>query len=235
MDSFELNKVLGAVLGTCLALLSLNIGANALFSPHTPEKPGYEIAVQEHEAGGKAVQAPAEEPLPVRLASADVARGENSVKKCAACHTFDKGGPNRVGPNLWGVVGRPKHSEAGFNYSAAMKGQQGNWTPEDLDVYLTNPRGVVPGTNMTFAGLPRGKERADVIAYLNSKADNPAPLPKAAAAPAPAPAKEALTPPANSPAAPPAVANPPAAATPAAPAAPPAAPPAAAPEAPKPQ
>jgi len=238
MDSFELNKVLGAVLGTCLALLALNIGANALFSPHTPEKPGYEIAVQEEHGGAKpGEQAPAEEPLPVRLASADVGRGENSAKKCAACHTFGKGEPNRVGPNLWGIVGRPKASEAGFNYSAAMKGQKGNWTPEELDVYLTNPRGMVPGTNMTFAGLPRGKERADLIAYLNSKADNPAPLPKAAAAPAPAPAKEASTPPANSPAAapatpaaPPAVANPPAAAAPAAPAAPPAAPQAAAPQ-----
>jgi cytochrome c len=237
MDSFELNKVLGAVLGTCLALLSLNIGANALFSPHMPEKPGYEIAVQEEHGGAKpGEQAPAEEPLPVRLASADVGRGEDSVKKCAACHTFGKGEPNRVGPNLWGIVGRPKASEAGFNYSAAMKGQKGNWTPEDLDAYLTNPRGMVPGTNMTFAGLPRGKERADVIAYLNSKADNPAPLPKAAA-PAPAPAKEASTPPANSPAAapatpaaPPAVANPPAAAAPPAPAAPPAAPQAAAPQ-----
>jgi cytochrome c len=235
MDSFELNKVLGAVLGTCLALLSLNIGANALFSPHTPEKPGYEIAVQEHEAGGKAAQAPAEEPLPVRLASADVARGESSAKKCAACHTFGKGEPNRVGPNLWGVVGRPKHSEAGFNYSAAMKGQQGNWTFEDLDHFLANPRGAVPNTNMTFAGLPRGKERADVIAYLNTKSDKPEPLPKAAAAPAPA--KEASTPPANGPAAapakpaaPPAVASPPAAAAPAAPAAPPTAPQAAAPQ-----
>ncbi len=101
-----------------------------------------------------------------------------------------KGEPNRVGPNLWGVVGRQKASEAGFNYSAAMKAQKGNWTLEDLDKYLTNPRGAVPGTNMTFAGLPRGKERADLLAYLNGKADNPAPLPKAAEA-APAPGRQA--------------------------------------------
>ena len=93
------------------------------------------------------------------------AAARTAAKKCAACHTFGKGEPNRVGPNLWGVVGRPKASEAGFNYSAAMKGQKGNWTPEELDVYLTNPRGMVPGTNMTFAGIPRGKERADVITY----------------------------------------------------------------------
>src|SRR3954468_24669029 len=188
MDSFELNKVLGAVLGTCLMLLSLNIAAGALFSAHPPEKPGYEVAVKEEPAGGKPGEpAVAEEPLPVRFASADPGRGENSAKKCAACHTFGKGEPNRVGPNLWGVVGRPKASEAGFNYSAAMKNQKGNWTPDDLDKYLTNPRGVVPGTNMTFAGIPRGKERADVITYLNSKSDKPIELPKQAAAAAPAP------------------------------------------------
>jgi len=192
MDSFELNKVLGALLGTCLVLLALNIAANAVFAPHAPAKPGYEVAVQEEPAGGAAggQQAPADEPLPVRLASADVARGETSAKKCVACHTFEKGEPNRVGPNLWGVVGRQKASEAGFNYSAAMKAQKGNWTLEDLDKYLTNPRGAVPGTNMTFAGLPRGKERADLLAYLNGKADNPAPLPKAAEA-APVPGRQA--------------------------------------------
>jgi cytochrome c len=188
MDSFELNKVLGAVLGTCLALLSLNIAAGAIFTSHNPEKPGYEIAALEQDTPGKAGEpAAAEEPLPVRFASADMGRGENSAKKCAACHTFGKGEPNRVGPNLWGIVGRPKASEAGFNYSAAMKSQKGNWTPEDLDVYLTNPRGMVPGTNMTFAGIPRGKERADVITYLNSKSDKPVELPKQAAAAAPAP------------------------------------------------
>jgi len=119
---------------------------------------------------------------PVPGASADVGRGENAAKKCQACHTFGKGEPNRVGPNLWGVVGRPKATGAGFNYSAAMKSRKGNWTPEDLDVYLTNPRGMVPGTNMTFAGIPRGKERADVITYLNSKSDKPVELPKQAAA-----------------------------------------------------
>ena len=93
----------------------------------------------------------------MRFASADVGRGETSAKKCAACHTFDKGEPNRVGPNLWGVVGRPKASEAGFNYSAAMKAQKGNWTLDELDDYLANPKAMVPGTNMSFAGIPRGK------------------------------------------------------------------------------
>jgi len=184
MDSFELNKVLGAVLGTCLALLSLNIAAGAIFTSHNPEKPGFEIAVKEEAPGKPGEAAPAEEPLPVRLASADAKRGENDTKPCQACHTFGKGEPNRVGPNLYGVVGRPKHSEAGFNYSAAMKKLEGNWTPEDLDKFLANPRADVPGTAMTFAGLPRGKTRADVITYLNTKSDKPVELPKQAAAPA---------------------------------------------------
>ena len=184
MDSFELNKVLGAVLGTCLALLSLNIAAGAIFTSHNPEKPGFEIAVQEQEAGKPGEQAPADDPLPVRLASADAKRGQGDTKLCQACHTFGKGEPNRVGPNLYGVVGRAKHAEAGFNYSAAMKAQTGNWTPEELDKFLANPRADVPGTAMTFAGMPRGKSRADVITYLNTNSDKPVELPKAAAAPA---------------------------------------------------
>src|SRR5699024_2038738 len=121
---------------------------------------------------------------PVRLASADAKRGQNDVKPCQACHTFGKGEPNRVGPNLYGVVGRAKHSEAGFNYSAAMKAQTGNWSPEELDKVLKNPRADVPGTAMPSAGLARGKARADLITYLNSNSDKPVELPKEAAAPA---------------------------------------------------
>ena len=109
MDSFELNKILGAVLGCCLILLSLNITAGAIFAPHKPAKPGYDIAVQEAAPGGKpGAPAAPEEPITKLLASADVGRGEASAKKCIACHTFGKGEPNRVGPNLWGVVGRAK-------------------------------------------------------------------------------------------------------------------------------
>ena len=183
MDSFELNKILGAVLGTCLFLLALNIGAGAVFAPLTPAKPGYEVAIKEEAKPGETPAAPAaEEPIEKLLASAAVDKGEASAKKCAACHTFGKGEPNRVGPNLYGVVGRPKGTEGGFDYSAAMKTKGGNWTFQDLNTFLTNPRAFVPGTKMTFAGLPRGSERADVIAYLNTLSDNPQPLPKAAAA-----------------------------------------------------
>ena len=181
MDSFEINKILGAVLGCCLALLSLNIAAGALFTAHAPEKPGYDIVVQKQAAPGEpAAPVVADEPIAKRLASADATRGEQSAKKCAACHTFAKGEPNRVGPNLWGIVGRAKASAPSFNYSAAMKGTKGNWTLEDLDVYLKNPRGMVPGTNMTFAGIARATERADLITWLNAQSDNPQPLPKAA-------------------------------------------------------
>ena len=182
MDSFEINKILGALLFTCLCLLSLNIAAEALFHPAKPAKPGFEVVVEEKPAAGAAAATP-DEPIEKLLASADISKGENSAKKCAACHTFGKGEPNRVGPNLYGVVGRERGSHAGFNYSAAMKGKPGKWTVEDLNAFLANPRGFVPGTSMSFAGVPRGSERADVIAYLNSKSDSPAALPKAAEAP----------------------------------------------------
>jgi cytochrome c len=182
MDSFEFNKIIGAILGTCLATLSLNITAGALFSPPLPAKPGYEVAVVEQPAGGDKPGAPAAAPEPIEklLATAKVDAGETSAKKCATCHTFTKGGPNRVGPNLWGIVNRPKASEAGFNYSAALKAKGGNWTIDDLNQFIINPKGFIPGTLMSFAGVSKGSERADVIAYLNTLSDNPAPLPKAA-------------------------------------------------------
>jgi cytochrome c len=185
MHSFELNKILGAILGTCLGVLAINIAAGAIFTPTIPAKPGYEIVVPEQKPGEQAKPAEAQQQPPIEqlLANADPGRGENSAKKCAACHTFNKGGRPLVGPNLWGVVGRSKASEPGFNYSAALKGKGGTWTIDDLNQFITNARGFVPGTNMTFAGVTRGSERADIIAYLNTLSDDPAPLPKAAEAP----------------------------------------------------
>src|SRR5262245_38603579 len=180
MDSFEINKILGAVLFTCLCLLGINIAAGAIFSPPAPTKPGYEIAIPEKPEGGAPTAAP-QESIAELLANADPKRGEQVSRVCQTCHTFDKGGPNKVGPNLWGIVGRPK-VEPGFNYSAAMKAKGGDWTIDDLNQFLASPRGYIPGTAMSFAGLPRDPQRADVIAYLNTLSDSPKPLPTAAAA-----------------------------------------------------
>ena len=181
MNSFELNKVLGAILGTSLIVLALNIGAGAIFAPEKPAKPGYEIAVKDHAEGAAASAAKApEQPIETLLASASVDKGQATAKQCQSCHTFEKGGANRVGPNMWNIVDRPRASEAGFNYSAGMKAKSGKWTYDDLSKFLANPRGFIQGTNMSFAGLAREQQRADLIGYLRTLADSPVPLPKAA-------------------------------------------------------
>jgi cytochrome c len=220
MDSFQINKILGAVLGTCLILLAVHIASGAIFTPAVPAKPGYEIAVkneQPAQAPGGAAATPAEQPIENLLASASAQQGAQTAKVCETCHNFGKGQGNKIGPDLYGIVGRPVASEPGFNYSAALKAMGGTWTFDALNTWLNNPRSDVPGTLMTFAGLTSEKQRADIIDYLNSNSDSPLPLP---------PPKAAEAAPANPPAAA-AAANPPAAA--AAPANPPVAAPAPAP------
>ena len=178
MDSFELNKIMGAVLGTLLFVVGLNIFSGILFTPKKPAIPGYDLPVPQEETAGGGGQAQAQDqPLPVLLASADPGKGQNAAKKCAACHSFDKGGPNKVGPNLYSVVGRPVASHAGFNYSAALKAKGGEWSYEEISKFIKNPKADVPGTIMAFAGVPAGQERADILAYLRTLSDSPVPLP----------------------------------------------------------
>ena len=181
MDSFELNKILGAVLAACLVVLVTSFSAGALFAPKMPEKPGFEIAVKESEGAAKGGAAPAAaEPIEKLLQTASVEKGAAAAKKCAACHTFAKGEKNGVGPNLWGVVGDKIGEGRGFNWSQAIKAKGGTWTIDALNQFIANPKGYIPGTAMGFAGIQKYSERADVLAYLNSLSDNPAPLPTAA-------------------------------------------------------
>jgi cytochrome c len=179
MDSFELNKIMGAVLGTLLITLALNIFAGGIFAPNHPAKPGFEIAVTEAPAAGPAEAKAPEQPIEALLPTASAEKGAIVAKKCQACHDFTKGGPNKVGPNLYGVVGRPRAEHAGFNYTSAMGASHEKWTFDHLNQYLQSPRTLVPGTAMAFAGLPKETDRANLLVYLNTLSDNPQPLPKA--------------------------------------------------------
>ncbi len=195
MDSFEFNKLIGALLGTVFVVFSIGLVSDAIFAAPHPEQPGYAIVAAEPEVGdaGGGETAAAESVIPL-LASADSAAGAVVFKKCAACHTDDTSGGNKIGPNLWGVVNRPVASHEGFAYSAAMKAHaetNKTWTYEDLDHFLLSPKGFVKGTAMGFAGLKKVEDRASVIAYLRTQADSQEPLPDAAAA---APADDAAKP-----------------------------------------
>lgn len=236
MDSFEWNKIAGAVLFALLLSVGLSILSDVIFETEAPETPGYIVAVATEE-GAPEDTAAASQPIEVLLANADPDAGAAAAKKCGACHTFEGGGPNKVGPNLWSVVNRPIASHEGYEYGDAMHAfaeQAGTWTYEHLNTYLTDPKATVPGTKMAFAGLKSDTERANVIAYLRTLSDNPAPLPAAGAAEAQSETQVASTEPQAPAAEPQPAAEPPAAAPDAAASAPAEAPaeqPAAAPQA----
>ena len=199
MDSFEVNKIAGGVLGTLLATMGLGLVATWFYEPTTPAKPGYELPLAAAETSGTGdskTAAPAK-PLPVLLASASPEKGASLAKACGACHNFEKGAGAKIGPPLWGVVDRPVGSIPGFSYSEAIKGKGGDWTLDKINAFITSPKGYAPGTKMTYAGEEDPQKRADILDYLHTLSDSPKPLPtvseaepaaavQPAAAPAPA-------------------------------------------------
>lgn len=180
------NTIAGWALAGGIAALGLSILSGEYFHSERPEKMGYVVegVEEEGDAGGGAA---AEQPIAFYLASADPAKGADVFKKCAACHNADKGGANALGPNLWGVLGEGVGQGAhGFAFSDALKSKGGAWDWQNLSDWLKSPKAFAPGTKMTFAGLSKPEDRANVIAYLNQQSDAPRPMPAAPAAAAPA-------------------------------------------------
>ena len=192
MDSYEWNKIAGAVLGTLIFALAVRFASEAVFEVPKPAKEAYHVQGVVASASS-ASAAPAEEAMPdfgTVLPAADVTAGKTVAGKCEQCHDISKGGPNKIGPELWNVIGRPRASEPGYSFSSAMMSEHNPWTYESLFKYLKSPQSVVPGTKMSFAGLHSTSDRINLLAYLRTEEDTPAPIPP----PTPAKAADAAKP-----------------------------------------
>ena len=177
---FEWYHKLGfGLLMTMLLVFGSNLMGDMLVQAEASDKPAYAVTAPEGgEAKDEAKSDAADDAGALTmLASADAGKGAKLFGKCKACHTVESGGKNKVGPNLWDIVGRAKAAGAGFAYSSALKDLGGEWSYEDLDAFLAKPKGFLPGTKMAFAGIKKPGQRAAMIAYLRSLSDSPKPLP----------------------------------------------------------
>ena len=179
MDSFEINKIVAAVLMVALLVIGIGKLSDVIFHVEKPEKPGYAVEVEEATTVSTSTKASAEEKVDIAalMAMGDVTIGEKVFKKCAACHSIVKGGKNNIGPALYNVVGRKTGVVSDYKYSKALASYDKEWTFEELNGYLIKPAKWVKGTKMAFAGLRKEKDRASVIKYLNQNSDSPLPLP----------------------------------------------------------
>ena len=199
MDSFEFNKIAGAVLASLLVVLGVGMFlAPTLYHAEEPAQQAYIVeGVEEAGEGGGAAAAPEPElPIEALIAAATVDKGERVARRCVACHSFEQGGANKIGPNLWNIMGGKKAHLDNFNYSAAMSGFGGEWNWETLNANLEKPQRYMPGTIMSFAGLSKAEDRAAVMTYLASLASSPYPkpaVPETAAVSEEMPADEAET------------------------------------------
>ena len=179
MDSFEINKIVAAILLVGLLIIGIGKISNLIFHVEKPKKPGYVVEVEQKSNASVSVETTVEEKVDIAalLAMGDIATGEKVFKKCAACHSIVKGGKNNIGPALYNVVGRKIGVVNDYKYSKALAGYGKEWTFEELNGYLIKPAKWIKGTKMAFAGLRKEKDRASVIKYLNKNSDNPLPLP----------------------------------------------------------
>ena len=179
MDSFEINKIVAAVLMVALLIIGIGKLSDVIFHVETPETPGYKVEVEQVSTTSSSTTTTAEEKVDIAalMAMGDIASGEKIFKKCAACHSIIKGGKNAIGPALYNVVGRKVGSVEDYKYSKALAAYEKEWTLEELNGYLTKPAKWIKGTKMAFAGLRKEADRASVIKYLNENSDSPVPLP----------------------------------------------------------